>query len=78
MQRKANQLGRATSNKRKVNTLGTMTRLALGALALLIADQYKEYVDLISVAIGLMTTYFVILIDFMIQAYNTSTGKRGE
>ncbi|RWZ58982.1 ATP synthase subunit I [Halobacillus fulvus] len=70
MQRKIRQLGDASSKNRSARGIGTFTRLASGALAVVIALQFEEYFHLISVVLGLMTAYIVILIDYL---FNKST-----
>lgn len=64
MQRKIDRFGQAVANQKRAAGIGTFTRLATGALAVLIALQYEEYFHLTSVIFGLMTTYVVIMIDF--------------
>ncbi|QDP41664.1 ATP synthase subunit I [Radiobacillus deserti] len=66
MQRKINQLGLATIQNRRMQGIGTFTRLASGAAAVLIALRFEEYFHLIAVIIGLMTAYVVIMIDFVL------------
>lgn len=70
MQRKIRRLGEATADSRPVRGIGTFTRLASGALAVVIALQFEEYFHLISVVLGLMAAYIVILIDYL---FNKST-----
>ncbi|MGP4059161.1 ATP synthase subunit I [Halobacillus litoralis] len=70
MQRKIRKLGEASAESRSVRGIGTFTRLASGALAVVIALQFEEYFHLISVVLGLMAAYFVILIDYL---FNKST-----
>ncbi|KGX93887.1 ATP synthase I [Pontibacillus halophilus JSM 076056 = DSM 19796] len=67
LQRKVNKLGEATSENRTARTLGTFSRFAAAGLAVLIALRYSQYFHLISVVIGLMTTYVVIMIEFFIS-----------
>lgn len=67
MQRKIDQLGKASTEQRTSQGIGTFTRLASAVLAVLVALQYPEYFHLISVVIGLMTAYLVIMIDFMLH-----------
>ncbi|WJE15393.1 ATP synthase subunit I [Halobacillus sp. ACCC02827] len=65
MQRKIRMLGEASAENRKVGGIGTFTRLASGALAVVIALQFEENFHLISVVLGLMAAYIVILIDYL-------------
>ncbi|WP_077623445.1 ATP synthase subunit I [Sediminibacillus massiliensis] len=66
MQRKIKQFGQAVVEQRSTRGIGTFTRLASAAAAVLIALQFEEYFHLISVIIGLMTAYVVIMIDFLL------------
>lgn len=78
LQRKVNKLGQASAENRTMRTFGTVTRLMTGALAVLITFQFHEYFHLISVVIGLMTSYIVIIIDILFQSIKNSRRKRGE
>ncbi|MDQ0218511.1 ATP synthase subunit I [Peribacillus cavernae] len=57
----------AINSGEKFRSLGTMSRLASAALAAIIALEYPEQFNLISVVLGLMTAYIVIVIDFLIH-----------
>ncbi|WP_036779989.1 ATP synthase subunit I [Pontibacillus chungwhensis] len=69
MQRKIDHMGQAASENRTVRTLGTFSRFAAAGLAILIALQYSQHFHLIAVVIGLMTTYVVIMIEFLISRF---------
>lgn len=64
MQRKVERFGRAAADGGRVNGIGTFTRLATAALAVLIAMRFEEHFHFLSVIIGLITAYVVIMIDF--------------
>ncbi|SDK15205.1 ATP synthase subunit I [Sediminibacillus albus] len=64
MQRKIMQLGQAAVEQRSTRGIGSFSRLAAAAAAVLIALQFEEYFHIIGVLIGLMTSYVVIMIDF--------------
>ncbi|MDX8047632.1 ATP synthase subunit I [Gracilibacillus sp. S3-1-1] len=66
MQRKIDRFGQAIKDGGKAGGIGTFTRLASAALAVIIAMRYEEYFHLMGVILGLMTTYVVIMIDFAI------------
>lgn len=68
MVRKMNQFGDNVLKGKKVRSLGTLSRLATGALAVVVAMRYPDEFHLISVVIGLMTAYIVIMIDFFIHS----------
>ncbi|SDJ28400.1 ATP synthase subunit I [Salimicrobium halophilum] len=73
MQRKMKQLGEAAAANRTMKGIGTFTRLASGALAVVIALQFEEYFHLIGVVLGLMAATVVIFIDAFINSSKDST-----
>lgn len=66
--RRTEKFGDAVVRGTKVRSLGFLSRLAAAVLAIMIAMEYPGHVHLISVVLGLMTSYFVIMIDFIIQS----------
>src|SRR3954451_3401297 len=68
--RKTNQFGEVMANGGKIRSLGLLTRMATAVFAVLIAMEYPEYIHLISVIIGLMTAYIVIMIDSFFQFFH--------
>lgn len=68
--RKMIQFREAVEKGQKVRSLGTVSRLASAALAVIIALEYPEHIHLISVVLGLMTSYLVIMIDFFLQSFH--------
>lgn len=69
MVRKTDQFGEAVIKGKKVRSLGSFNRMATAALAVIIAMKYPDQFHLISVVLGLMTSYIVIMIDFFKQAF---------
>jgi len=67
---KSKQFSKAYDEGRAVRSLGTMSRFATAGLAVLIVMKYPEMFHLGSMVIGLMTAYFVIIIDFFLQKLN--------
>lgn len=67
MLRKVNQLGDAAVKGKAMRSIGTFSRLATAALAVLIATKYPQYFQIIGLVIGLMSAYIIIIIDFLIQ-----------
>ncbi|TYR80172.1 ATP synthase subunit I [Priestia megaterium] len=65
--RKFKKFGRAFDEGKKPRSLGTVTRFATAALAVVITISYPKTFHLISVVVGLMTSYVVIVIDFVVQ-----------
>lgn len=70
MVRKNEQFGNAVMQGKKVRSLGSFSRMATAALAVVIALKYPETFHFISVVLGLMTIYVVIMIDFFIHSLN--------
>ncbi|MET3699010.1 ATP synthase protein I [Bacillus oleivorans] len=66
--RKTIRFGEAVVQGQKAKGLGMLLRLATAALAVTIALRYPEVFDLITVIIGLMTFYIVIMIDLLLQS----------
>ncbi|WP_045518705.1 ATP synthase subunit I [Neobacillus niacini] len=69
MARKIDKFGQAVAEGRRVRSLGSFSRMATGALAIVITMRYPEQFHLISVVIGLMTSYIVIMIDFFTHKF---------
>ncbi|WP_082232670.1 ATP synthase subunit I [Halobacillus massiliensis] len=65
MQKKITKFGETSTTDKPKRGLGTLTRMATAALAVVITLQFEEHFHLISVVLGLMTAYFVILIDYL-------------
>ncbi|MDE3840315.1 ATP synthase subunit [Bacillus methanolicus] len=66
--RKMRKFGEAVTEGNKTVSLGSFSRMATGAFAVIIAMRYPDTFHLISVIIGLMTSYIVIMIDFFLQS----------
>ncbi len=67
--RKMKQFGNTMKNGGKMRSLGMLSRMAAAIFAVLIAMEFPEYLHLVSVIIGLMTAYLVIMIDYFFQHY---------
>ncbi|EZP75310.1 ATP synthase F0F1 subunit I [Parageobacillus genomosp. 1] len=70
--RKIDKLGQAVLERKKVRTIGTLSRLALAALAAAIALEYPQYFSIVPVVLGLMTSYIVIIIDFLLRKWKNN------
>lgn len=71
MVRKTDKFGEAVLQGKKVRSLGSFSRMATAALAVIIALKYPDSFHLISVVLGLMTIYIVIMIDFFLQSFHS-------
>ncbi|WP_047981133.1 ATP synthase subunit I [Ornithinibacillus contaminans] len=66
LQKKTSEFTEAVAKKQPARGLGTISRFAAVALAVIIALRYEAYFNMIAVIIGLMTSYLVIMIDFIV------------
>jgi ATP synthase protein I len=71
MVRKTVKFGESVDQGKKVRSLGSFSRFATAALAVVVSMRYPEELHLISVVIGLMTAYIVIMIDFFTQHFHS-------
>ncbi|RWR13473.1 ATP synthase subunit I [Siminovitchia fortis] len=78
MVRRMDKFGEAVLAGRKMRSLGTLSRMAAAILAVFIAVQYPETFNLMSVIIGLMTSYLVIVIDALISILFRKDKQREE
>lgn len=78
MIRRTSKLGEAVLEGRKMRSIGTLSRMASAVFAVYIAMEYPEVFHLISVIIGLMTSYIVILIDALISILIRKDKQREE
>lgn len=63
--RRMKRFDQAVTNGKKVRSLGSLSRMATAAIAVIIALKYEQYFYMISVVWGLMTSYIVIMIDYL-------------
>ncbi|MGP4063832.1 ATP synthase subunit I [Oceanobacillus sp. M65] len=66
LQKKIDDFTEAVAKKQTARGLGTVSRFAGAALAIIVALRYEDIFHVIAVLIGLMTSYFVIMIDFAV------------
>nr|WP_284140299.1 ATP synthase subunit I [Virgibacillus sp. LDC-1] len=78
LQKKTLEFTEAIARKQSSRGIGMLSRFAAAALVVLIALRYEEQFHIIAVIIGLMTSYIVIMIDFMMFQNKDKAGKRGE
>lgn len=67
MYKKTNQFGEVVVHGGKMRSLGLLSRMAAAGLVVFIAIKKPDQIHLVSMVIGLMTSYIVIMIDFFIQ-----------
>ncbi|WML46243.1 ATP synthase subunit I [Neobacillus sp. PS3-40] len=67
--RKMKSFDKAISKGKKVRSLGSLSRMATAAIAAIIALKYPEYFSIVCVALGLMTSYLVIMIDYLFHFF---------
>jgi ATP synthase protein I len=73
---KTKRLGQAALEGKKMYSLGTLSRFAVGGFAAIIAIRYPETFHIIGLVIGLMSAYIIILIDSLFQIKSLSQRKR--
>lgn len=66
LQRKISDFTDAVATNGSAKGLGTISRFAAAAFAVIIALRFEEYFHIIAVLIGIMTSYLVIIIDFIL------------
>ncbi|WP_110112622.1 ATP synthase subunit I [Bacillus sp. CGMCC 1.16541] len=65
--KRSKQFGQALEEGRRPRSVGTFARFATAALAVIVAMRYPNHFHIISVVLGLMTSYLVIIIDLVVQ-----------
>ena len=68
--------GQAVTEGRKMYSLGMLTRFALAIIGVIIATRYPDAIQLYGVVIGLMSTYIIIFLDFIIQKIRSKQEER--
>ncbi|WP_251551781.1 ATP synthase subunit I [Neobacillus muris] len=68
--RKTESFDKKVSQGKKPRSLGSLSRMAMAGIAALIALRYPDQFNMISLVIGLMTSYIVIMIDYFYHAVN--------
>ena len=74
--RKTDNFGDSVLQGKKVRSIGTLSRMATAVFAVMVALEYPESLHFISIILGLMTAYLVIMIDFFLNKYITSREAR--
>jgi ATP synthase protein I len=67
--RKMKKFDKSITNGKKVRSLGSLSRMAMAAIAVIIATKWPQYFEVICVVMGLMTTYIVIMIDYLFHSF---------
>jgi len=73
--RKTIQFGRAVTEGKKFRSLGMLSRMAAAGLAVFITVRYPDYFSIVPVVLGLMTSYFVIIIDYFLLLKLRGSGE---
>jgi ATP synthase protein I len=68
MAKKSKDFDKAIARGKKIRSLGSTSRMATAAIAMLIGLKYPENFNLISLVVGLMTVYIVIPIHYFFQS----------
>ncbi len=76
LKRKTIKFGEAVATGGRAVSLGMLSRMAAAGAAVLAALEFPDKFHLISVIMGLMTSYLVIMIDTFIQLLNKQPEER--
>ncbi|MGP7817044.1 ATP synthase subunit I [Niallia sp. 01092] len=74
--RRMGKFNTAIDKGKKISSLGMLSRMATAILGVALAMEFPEHIHLISVVIGLMTSYVVIMIDFILNTIQTGSNKK--
>jgi len=66
--RKTENFDKKVTEGKKPKSLGSLSRMAMAGIAALIALKYPEQFNMVSLVVGLMTSYIVIMIDYFYHA----------
>lgn len=66
LQTKVKAVAEAVKKDRKAKGLGTISRFAAVAFGVIIVFRFNEHFEMISFIIGLMTSYLVIILNFIV------------
>ncbi|WLV24189.1 ATP synthase subunit I [Aciduricibacillus chroicocephali] len=78
LQRRVKYLGDAVERNERPKGLGTAARFASAVAAIAIAGKYVMHLDVLSVILGLLTSYIVIVADYLLFELHKSKIKEGE
>ena len=67
LMRNVTKIGEAAAKGIRVRSLGSVSRFASAILAAMIALKYPDEFDIIATVLGLVTSYVVMTIDFLIH-----------
>jgi ATP synthase protein I len=67
--RKMKMFDKSITNGKKFRSAGSPSRMAMAAIAVIFAIKWPHYFDAISVVMGLMTSYIVIMIDYLFRSF---------
>lgn len=67
MVKKNKKFAQEVAEGKKTRSLGSLTRMSVAGLAAIIALRYPGEFQVVCVVVGLMTVYFVIMIDYFMQ-----------
>lgn len=73
---KMKKFDKSITNGKKVRSLGSLSRLSMAAIPVIISIKWTQYFEVISVVIGLMTNYIVIMIDYLILSLYVAKKNR--
>ncbi|WP_156290874.1 ATP synthase subunit I [Oceanobacillus salinisoli] len=77
LQHKTKAFGKAVAESGSTRgALGTFSRLAAVALAVLVAIRFEETFHIIAVVVGIASSYFIIILDIIVQYVTNSRNSK--
>ena len=75
LMKKSQQVGASAAGGKPSRSIGTASRYAAAVLAVIIALEYPQYINVYTTVLGLVTANVVIVIDYFIHKSNVDNGE---
>ena len=75
LMKKSQQVGASAAGGKPSRSIGTASRYAAAVLAVIIALEYPQYINIYTTVLGLVTANVVIVIDYFIHKSNVNNGE---
>ena len=75
LMKKSQQVGASAAGGKPSRSIGTASRYAAAVLAVIIALEYPQHINVYTTVLGLVTANVVIVIDYFIHKSNVDNGE---
>ena len=75
LMKKSQQVGASAAGGKPSRSIGTASRYAAAVLAVIIALEYPQHINIYTTVLGLVTANVVIVIDYFIHKSNVDNGE---